>query len=100
MIRKLVGVVVMLLLVVGIVLADEAKGKLKKYEKGTITVTVGGKDVEYKIGKTGKVYDGDTELMGKERGKFLKGLKEGTELIIIYDKEDDKVTVKEVKVKK
>jgi hypothetical protein len=99
MMRKLVGVVVMLPLLVGIVLADEAKGKIKKYEKGTVTVTVDGKDVEYKIGKS-KVYDGDTELTGKERGKFLKGVKEGTEVTIIYDKEDEKVTVKEIKVKK
>ena len=51
MMRRLVGAVVMLLLLVGIVLADEAKGKLKMYQKGTITVTVDGKDVEYKIGK-------------------------------------------------
>jgi len=99
MMRKLVGAMVMLLLLVGIVLADEAKGKLKKYQKGTITVTVDGKDVEYKVGKS-KVYDGDTEIMGKERGKFLKGVKEGTDVTIIYDKEDDKVSVKEIKVAK
>jgi len=94
----IVGVVCAFVLVVGVVLADEAKGKVKKVEKGVVTVTVGGKDVEYKVGKEAKVFDGSNEVTGKDRGKFLKGL-EGTDVTIVYDKDGDKITVKELKKK-
>jgi len=99
MLRKLLAVFV-LLVGVGIVMADEAKGKVKKVEKGTVTVVVDGKDMEFKLGKDSKVYEGDAEVTGKDRGKLLKGLKEGAEVTVVYAKEGDKVTVKEFKVKK
>ena len=98
MLRKFVGVMV-LLVGAGLVLADEAKGKFKKAEKGTVTVTVGDKDVEYKLGKDAKVFDGDTEIKGKERGKFFKDLKEGSDVTVVYDKDGDKITVKEFRKK-
>jgi len=63
-------------------------------------VTVGDKDIEYKLEKGSKVYDGDTEVTGKDKGKFLKALKEGADVTITYDKDGDKITVKEFKVKK
>jgi hypothetical protein len=99
MVRKLVAVLV-LFLGVGVLMADEAKGKYKKWEKGVITVTVDGKDVDYKLGKESKVFDGDTEVKGKERGKLFKELKEGSEVKVSFDKDGDKVTVKEVHIKK
>jgi uncharacterized protein (DUF2141 family) len=99
MLRKFLALVI-LFVGVSVLVADEAKGKVKKVEKGTITVTVGDKDVEYKMGKESKVYDGDTEVTGKDKGKLLKGLKEGTEVTVIFDKDGDKNTVKELKVKK
>jgi len=101
MLRTFMGALLAVVIVGGILLADEAKGKFKKVEKGTVTITVDGKDVEYKIGKQTKVYDGDTEVTDKkERQKLLKGLTEGTEITVNYDKDGDKITVKELKVKK
>ena len=100
MFRKLLAVAVLMLVCVGVMVADEAKGKVKKYEKGTVTVTVGDKDVEYQL-KGAKIFDGGTEVSDKkERGTLLKGLKEGTEVIVIFEKVDDKIVVKEFKIKK
>src|SRR5437016_2113288 len=99
MLKKLVGVALVLVAGAGILLADEAKGKIKSFDKGTLTVTVGDKDVEYKIGKA-QVFNGTDEVTDKkERGKVLKGAV-GTEVTVIYDKEGDKITVKKVTAKK
>jgi uncharacterized protein (DUF2141 family) len=97
--RKCAALLV-LLVGTGVLLADEATGKFKKMEKGTLTVDVKGKDVTFKMEKGVKLYDGDSEVKGKERKKFFQDLKEGTEVKVIYDKDGDKITVKEVKFKK
>jgi len=100
MLRKLACVLVAVAIYAGFVLADEAKGKFKKWEKGTITVTVNGKDVEYKGNKETKILHGDDEVKGKDRRKLFMDLKEGTPVTITYEKDGDKITVKEIKVKK
>jgi hypothetical protein len=111
MLRKVVCAAFVLLLGVGVMLAAEAKGKIKKIEKDkekgtTITVTVDGKDMEFNTkGQKGiKYYEGDKEVDLKDKdakGKFFKEtLKEGAEVTIIYDKDGDKKTIKEIKVKK
>jgi len=101
MLRKLACVLVAVAIYAGFVLADEAKGKFKKWEKGTITVTVDGKDHEYKANKETKILHGDEEVKGKDnRRKLFQDLKEGTEVTVTYDKDGDKITVKEIKVKK
>jgi Cu/Ag efflux protein CusF len=99
--KKFLGVVLVLVAGAGILLADEAKGTVKKYDKGTITVTVDGKDVDYML-KGAKVYDDSgTEVTDKkDRRKLLTDLKEGTKVTIVYEKDGDKITVKEFKVKK
>ena len=100
MLRKLLAVMVLMLAGVGVLLADEAKGKVKKYEKGTVTVTVGDKDIDYTL-KGAKVFDGTTEVTDKkERGTLLKGLKEGTAVTITFEKDGDKIVVKEFKITK
>jgi hypothetical protein len=102
MLKKLLGVAIVLVAGAGILLADEAKGKIKSYEKGKLTVTVGDKDVEYTVlGKDlkSKIYEGDTEVTGKDRGKLLKG-SDGKEVTITYDKEGDKIVVTKVVIKK
>jgi hypothetical protein len=99
MLKKLLGVVIVVVAGAGILLADEAKGKVKAWEKGKMTVTVGDKDVEYMIGKDSKVFDGDTEVTGKDRGKLLKG-SVGSDVVVTFDKDGDKITVKMVKVAK
>lgn len=97
MLRRLL-VLVVLLVGAGIVLADECKAKFKKLDKGTITVSVDGKDKDFKMGKETKVYVGDEEVKGKDRGKALKGLKDGDDVTVIHDKDKDEA--KEVKLKK
>ena len=102
MLKKLLGVAMLLVCGAGILLADEAKGKVTKWDKGTITVKVGDKDVEFKVGgkdSKAKVYDGDTEVTGKDRGALLKG-SEGKEVTVTYDKDGDKITVTKVVFKK
>jgi chromosome condensin MukBEF MukE localization factor len=96
MLRKLL-VLVVLLVGTGILLADECKGKVKKFEKGSITVTVGDKDSTFKIGKETKVFVGADEQKGKDKGKALKGIKEGDEVTVVHDK--DKDDAKELKLK-
>jgi uncharacterized protein (DUF2141 family) len=105
MFRKFL-VLLVLLVGTGILLADEATGKFKKYEKGTekgsgtLTVTVGDKDTDYKVNKDVKLYDGDSEVTGKDRGKLFNTLKAGAEVTVTFDKDGDKIAVKQVKVKK
>jgi hypothetical protein len=97
MLRKLL-VLVVLMLGTGILLADDAKGKVKKFEKGSITVTVGDKDTTFKVGKETKVFVGDDEQKGKDKGKTLKGIKEGDDVTVVHDK--DKDDAKEIRLKK
>ena len=97
MLRKLL-VLVVLLIGTGILLADETKGKFKKYEKGTLTIVVGDKDTEFKLGKESKVLLGADEQTGKDKAKALKGLKDGDEVTVVHEK--DKTDVKELKLKK
>jgi hypothetical protein len=111
MLRKIVGSVFVLFVAVAILFAAEAKGKLKKIEKDkdkgtTITLTVDGKDMDFNLkGQKGvKYYEGDKEVDLKDKEtkqKFFKEtLKEGANVTIVYDKEGEKITVKEIKVKK
>ena len=98
--KKLLGVALVLVAGAGILLADEAKGKVTKWEKGTLTVKVGDKDVEYKVGKDAKLFDGDTEVTDKaDRGKLRKGSADKN-VVVTYDKDGDKITVTKVVVKK
>lgn len=99
MLRQFVCGFACLFLGIGLLLGDEVKGKVKKSEKGTITVTVDGKDTDYKIAGA-KLFKGDSEVTDKkEKGKTLKEIKEGDEVTIVFEKDGDKVKVKEVKLK-
>src|SRR5262249_20271520 len=97
--RKFVAAVFMLLVAVAVIIAAEAKGKVKKVEKGTVTVTVDGKDVEFKMGKGVKMYQGNNEVDAKDkeaRQKFMKEqLKEGAEVTIEHENNQ----IKTIKVK-
>jgi len=99
MLRKFLGILVVLVLFTGILLADEAKGKFKKWEKGTITVKVGDKEVEYKTNKDCKILNGTEEVKGKARKDFFMNLKETADVTVTFTKEGDKVTVTEIKIK-
>jgi hypothetical protein len=84
MLRRLIAAGVMLLFFVGLIIADEAKGKITKVEdkKGTvITVKVDDKETKFRVNKDTKIKDAD--------GKDVDVKDAGTKL-----KEGDEVTVK------
>lgn len=84
MLRKVLCAAVALLICVGVILADELKGKVEKVdvEKKVIVVKVGEKDKKVTVGKDTKVLDAD----GKEV-KDLKAL-EGKNVTVTYEKGD------------
>ena len=113
MLRKLACAAVVLLLGVGMIIADEVKGKIKKIdrsdkEKGAVvTVTVDGKDMDFTLGKGAKgvkYHDGDKEVDRKDKeafGAFMKDrFKEGNEVTVVYTKDGEKKTVTDIKIKK
>jgi PDZ domain-containing secreted protein len=70
--------------VVGVAIADEAKGKVKSVDadKGTIVVTVDGKDT---------TFSADKATIGKTKA--------GDEVTVTYKKEGDKMTASAIKGK-
>jgi hypothetical protein len=101
MLRKYAVGFVAMLLCFGFLVAEEVTGKITKVTPGSkkepTLIEIGNQ--KFTVTGKAKLVKGSDELKGKERGKFLKGLKEGDEVTIIFDKEDEKVTVKEVKAK-
>jgi hypothetical protein len=87
MLRRFVVAVVVLFVVVGIIIAAEAKGKITKTDikdKGsTITVKVDDKDVVFAVQKA-KVVDKD----GKEIDGGTKKLNEGDEVTVTYEEKE------------
>jgi hypothetical protein len=98
MLRTFVGVVCAFLVIVSISLADEAKGKVKGWEKGKLTVTVGGKEVEYMVAKDAKVFSGGSEVTKKDRKMALENAA-GKDVTITYEKKDGKDVVSKVEIK-
>ncbi len=102
MLKKLLGVVIVVVAGAGIMLADEAKGKVKSWDKDTksVKITVGDKDVDYVISKDAKVLLGDDEIAkGKARGKMFTD-NAGSDVAVTFTKDGDKITVTMVKVVK
>jgi len=101
MVRKVFGALVVLLLCVGFTFAEDVKGKVKKidFDKGTITVTVGDKDMDYAVPKDAKVLDADGKAVeGGLKGSPFKN--PGAEVTITTEKKDNKDTVTAIKVTK
>lgn len=94
MLRKIVCAAVALVVCVGIVLADELKGKVEKVdaEKGVVSVKVEGKEkaVNVKVGK-------DTKIEGVTG---VKDIKTGANVTVTYKKEDKKMIIQSIKVEK
>jgi hypothetical protein len=92
MVRKFACAVFALLVCIGVLIADEMKGKVTKVdaEKGVITLKVGEKDKNVKVGK-------DTKLTG---AKKVGDIKVGDDVTVTYTKEGKKMTIQEVKVGK
>jgi hypothetical protein len=101
MLRKYFAGFVVLLFCFGLLVAEEISGKITKVTPGgkkePTVIEIG--DKKFSITGKAKVFKGDDEVKGKERGKFFKGLKEGDEVTIVFDKKDDKINVKELKTK-
>src|SRR5947209_4054330 len=108
MIRVLVGALVVGLLAVGAATAEELKGKIKDIDKAknTITLTVDGKDTTYTVGKDASFVTVSLEKgkKGKVNEKLtpidggINGIKAGTEVTVLTDKQDDKDVITSVKV--
>lgn len=108
MFRKLAGVSVLaLLFCVSAVWADEVKGKLTKVDESNhkITISVDGKDTEYKVAKDCKMpkrksKDGtEKELTLGDLAKTLDRVKDkgGYSITAVTTKKDGKETVTEIK---
>ncbi len=96
MLRKILGILVVLVLFTGIILAAETKGKVMSYKKGVLTVA----DKEYMLTKDATVSVDGSVVTGKDRGKALKdAAADKQEVTITYDKDGDKITVKKVEIK-
>jgi hypothetical protein len=108
MTRVVVGALVVGLLGFTAASAEELKGKVKDVDKdkNTITLTVDGKDTTYTVGK-----DASFVTVSLEKGKKGKvnekltpidggitGIKAGTDVTVLTDKQDDKDVITSVKV--
>ena len=108
MTRMLIGAMVVGLMGVAAASAEELKGNVKKVDKdgNTLTLTVDGKDTTYTIskdasfvtvslekGKKGKVNEKLTPIDGG-----LGGIKAGTDVTVLTDKQDDKDVITSIKV--
>jgi hypothetical protein len=101
MLRRFVAAGIVLLFVVGLIIADESKGKITKIdtEKGTVlTVKVGDKDEMFRVGKNTKIVN--------DKGDEIKAgdLKVDSEVTVKWeevDKNGKKIKrVSEIKVTK
>ena len=82
MLRRFVAAGIVLLFVVGLIIADESKGKITKIdtEKGTVlTVKVGDKDETFRVGGKSKVVNA--------KGDEIKAadIKDGSSVTITYE---------------
>jgi hypothetical protein len=111
MLRKLTGLMAMvLLLFVGVVMADEIKGKITKVDvdKKTMTVSVDGKETTYDVSDTVKMPKTKSKKTGEEKEQTLKGLAKqvenskegGVKAIVTTEKKSGKEVVTEVKYDK
>lgn len=97
MIRKLLASLFVALLFAGVVLADLVEGKVQNVDaaKGTITLTIGGKDQTFKLAKDVKA----SIALGRTKAKAatLADIKTGAEVILTRNNDDDLITQIQVK---
>jgi hypothetical protein len=100
MLRKFVGVLVLLILMGGVMLAAEIKGKLKSVDtdKNTVTITVDDNDKTYTITDDTKIVNAKSGKAIKDGLKNEKAFKTGREVTITTETKDGKEVVTEVKV--
>ena len=99
MLRKFVCALLAVVLSVGVLLAEQIKGKIKKLDpdKGTLVLSVDGKDQTHKLSRATKVLDADGKEI--EAGLGSSALKPGVEVTIITEKTGKKTQgVKELRL--
>ena len=90
-------VAIVFVLITPVALLAQERGKIKKVDadKGTVTITVDGKDQDF-------VVSGDTKFMGKngplEDGLKNAAFKEGTEVMFKYETDGDKKVLRGIRV--
>ena len=100
MLRTIVCTVLALAICTVGLIAAEIKGKVKKIEKGVITVTVGDKDVDVWTSKETKWFDGDKEVTEKkDKGTGFPQGKKKRDVVITTEKKDDKEFATKIVVK-
>lgn len=96
MLRSLLCAVIALVLVTGVLLAEDVKAKIKSVEPHSIVVIVDGKDHKVEIGKETKLLDPkDNDLKGGLKNPHLK---EGTDVTITFEEKDGKKVCTKVKL--
>ncbi len=98
MVRMFVAALLGLVLMGGSLLADEVKGKVKSVDadKKVITVTVDGKDKEFKLNDNTSVVNSKGKTV--KQGLKAKALKAGANVTLTTEKKDGKEVVTEVKL--
>jgi hypothetical protein len=100
--RKLICGVCALLLCVGVMIADEIKGKVKAIEDTKITVTVGDKDSTYTITDDTKIVRGDKDVKDRKKtiGNLSKAVGDGKspEVTLTVEKKDGKDVLTQIKL--
>jgi hypothetical protein len=100
--RKLICGVCALLLCVGVMIADEIKGKVKSIDESKVTVTVGDKDQSYDITADTKIVRGDKDV--KDRKKAIDGVSKAVEngkspeVTLTVEKKDGKDVLTQIKL--
>jgi uncharacterized protein YsxB (DUF464 family) len=100
MMRKLVCVAFALVAFTVVAFAEEYKGKLKSVDadKGTITVTIGDKDQEFKVPATAKITAGKKDIDNGLKKLGKKGV--GAEVTVVTEKKDGAETVTTLRLQK
>jgi hypothetical protein len=99
MLRTLICVALTLVVFALGALAEEYKGKIKSVDadKGTLTVTVGDKDQEFKVPAGAKITAGKREIQDGLKAKLF-GKAAGSEVVVVTEKKGGTETVTEVKI--
>ena len=97
MLRKFAFALLALVMVFGVVIAAEVKGKLKELTNEKIVVTVEDKDETYVVNDDTKIVDGKGNPV-KDRAKAITRAKAGTAVVIQTDKKDGKDVATEIKI--
>jgi Cu/Ag efflux protein CusF len=99
MLRRFLAGLAALVLVAGLIVAEEIKAKVKEVTDDKITVTANDKDHTFDLTDDVKVMRGDKQVPSDKAKASLKRLKEGANITIVVEKKGGKDVLTEVKLK-